>query len=396
MEYISVFIYLIFLIYIYDINGDIRYKKTNNIFLFIIFVILAGLRYRLAPDSITYEAEFELEYPSIINLNLSDFTNSRYQPFWIILNSFCKLFDNFVVLQIFASFICNITIFYFISKSTTKIFTGYLFYFLFDYLYFTMDIMRESIAVGLFLVGMVKYNNNKIYSCYLFLFFAFMIHFYAAFSFLIPIYLSSKISYKFKLLIPFVLVIILIVFDNPTMLIAQMFLANSVLSELGLNYYAEQFIGDINYSGYIYMILKIVPVCLILIIYRNRKYVPCVLLNIRVLYGLSIIYVFIILIRMTSIPFIERFSNYFVIVIHILIIGALYDFISKYRNTFVRFSILITIVSIGFIYYFLPYVAISNEFGVPLYKRYYPYYSVFSKKTDKDRETIIYQEGRYF
>jgi|GEM_PF-6594273 len=33
-------------------------------------------------------------------------------------------------------------------------------------------------------------------------------------------------------------------------------------------------------------------------------------------------------------------------------------------------------------------------FGVPLYKRYYPYYSVLSEKTDPEREFITEMEAK--
>lgn len=389
MLYFFILLYIILLIYFFDFKEKKHYKLVHYYLLLIIFILISGLRYRMAPDSVTYMDNYNNMMSPLSELSFRSFTESRYQPLWILINSFCKSMGSYILLQIIAAMILNICVFHFFRKTSNKIFTCILFYYLVDYFYFNMEIVRESLAVGVFLLAMINYNENKIFRCFLLIFVAFLFHHFAAILFLVPFFLTNRISFKIKLFFLVLIIFILLSFESP------LFLINSYLENFSSVDITLYDIVDFKMSifGYIYMLLKIIPVLFVVLIYRKSQ-IPNTFFNKKHLFLLSILYVFIITIRVTSIPFIERFSNYFIFFVILLLTGAIYDLIDRYIKFFFQFN-LILLVSILCLYFqILPYLEINPIFGVPLYKRYYPYYSVLSQKTDPDRELMILMEAK--
>lgn len=389
MLYLFIILYLIALIYYFDYRKNNRYKKIHYSILLIILVLLSGLRYRMAPDSVAYMDNFKYLMVPMSELSLKSFTESRYQPFWILINSFCKSIGSYVLLQIICAMILNVCVFHFFKKTTTKFFTCILFYFLVDYFYFNMEIVRESLAIGVFLLAMIKYNENKIVSSYFLIFIAFLFHHFAAILFIVPFFLTKKISLKFKLLFLLGVIFFLFTFQSPLAFIDSYL---SKFSTVDVTFYD---LADFKMSvfGYLYMSLKIIPVLVVILLYRKRD-IPNVFFRKDLLFSLSLLYVFIIIIRATTIPFIERFSNYFIFFVILLLTGAIYDIVERYIIKIFRFNTILVISILCFLFQISPYLEISPMFGVPLYKRYYPYYSVISEKTDPDRELMTEMEGK--
>lgn len=390
MLYSLIVFYLVFLVYFYDCNNyNNSFKSLHFNFVLIILILIAGLRYRMAPDSVAYVENFNNQMVPLSKLTIESFTESRYQPLWILLNSFVKSFGNYVILQIICSAFLNFCVFYFFKKTSKFFFTCILFYFLIDYFYFSMEIVRESLAISVFLLAMINYNENKKLKAFLLIFVAFLFHHFAAILFILPFFLSNIISFKFKTLSLIGIILYLFTFQDPLIFIDSYL---SKFSTVDITFY-EVIDFKMSLSGYVYMSLKIIPVIMVMYLYRVGLF-PNTYLKKDMLFILSILYVFIILIRVTTIPFIERFSNYFIFFILILITGAIYDVLEKRVIKFFRFKLILLISIICFMFQLLPFLEISPIFGVPLYKRYYPYYSVFSKRTDPDRELMTEMEAK--
>lgn len=390
MLYLLIIIYLIALIYFFDYkNIKSRYKIVHYNVLLVILVLVSGLRYRMAPDSVAYMDNFKNLIVPLSELNMESFTESRYQPFWILINSFCKSFGSYVLLQIICAYILNICVFYFFKKTTTKIFTCILFYFLVDYFYFNMEIVRESLAIGIFLLAMIKYNEKKIFKAYLLIFIAFLFHHFAAILFIVPLFLTDRISLKYKLLFLVSILLFLFSLGSPLALIEPYL---DKFSTLDVSVY-DLADFDISLFGYIYTAFKIIPIVVVIFIYRKRD-IPNIYFKKKTLYLLSFLYIFIMIIRITTIPFIERFSNYFIFFVILLLTGAMFDIIEKKMVKSLRFCSILTISTLCFLFQVFPYLEINPMFGVPLYKRYYPYYSVLSEKTDPEREFITEMEAK--
>jgi hypothetical protein len=176
--------------------------------------------------------------------------------------------------------------------------------------------------------------------------------------------------------------------DNSTLYIANLLSSDSLLL------YGNTELKGMNLTGYIYSFLRIFPLCIVLYVYRKKDRVPYIDLDKRTLYVLSLLYIYFVLIRVFSMPFADRLSNYFVIIIHLVLLSAIYDILKRIRPKVFHFSLFLMISAGSFLFYFLP-LTFSGEYA-PMYKRYYPYYSIFSKKEDSDREYIIHKENRNY
>ena len=106
-----------------------------------------------------------------------------------------------------------------------------------------------------------------------------------------------------------------------------------------------------------------------------------------------IMYTCVNLIRVFSIPFIDRITNYFMPVIIGLSVCALLLFLKRQER--VVYNIMFPIlVIISVVFSWLPLTKVDPILNTPIYKRYYPYYSIFSEKTDEDREWMTYLEAK--
>ncbi len=164
-------IYLIFLsFFIFSSLLDFSKKQLSQFifyFLFFITLIFTGLRYYTGNDWSGYINYFN-------NVNFSDDT---YEFGFKILNLLCKTwFNNYYVVQFFASFILCFSIFQFYKKNAEYKFLALL---LFIAAYFSsllMSQVRQSIAVSLIILG-TKYIYKRDLKRYLVvLIFAILFH----------------------------------------------------------------------------------------------------------------------------------------------------------------------------------------------------------------------------
>ena len=390
MEYLIILIFLLILLYRYDICKFKHHKCFWYYITLVIFILFAGLRYRLGADSISYENEFNAYYPKLQDLKIQDFLTVRYQPLWVLLNSFCKTFGTWILLQLMCSLIINTTFFYFISKSTSYIFTGVLFYYLFEFCYFNMDILRESIAIGFFLIAITKYSNHKYLQFLIFCFFSIMWHLYAIFLIVFYLFFLLKINLKLKITFVLILIVFLMTLSNATSYLAILGSSYYSLSE-GINNYSQY--KTIHLTGYLYGFLRILPVIYILHFIKKKGNLLKMKINIEILEHIAYIYIFLVIIRYTSIPYAERFTNYVIIPIHILIFSYIYKMIYNYSR-YRQLLVIVIITSVGFIFYFIPLTSTSNQWGIAWYKTYFPYSSIFTNSIDKERETFYFMDGR--
>lgn len=335
-------------------------------------------------------AQFEADVVSLDNLSWDYIINARYQPFWVFLNSICKTFGSFTMLQIMVAWIFNGSIFYFLRRATNKFFTALLIFYLTSYFYFSMEIMRESLAVAMVLVAIVRYNDRRIFSFFIWLVAATLFHKFAFFVVigliltldrLIPVFLKAAVS--------FIIIIFLASLDNPLEYIAS---SAILLQDLNLHLYEVN--NELTFLGLVYNLLRIAPILFVLLWYRTRL-LPDLLLRKEVLFPLCWAFVFIILVRIISIPFMDRISNYFVFFVLVCLVSSLADLTKRAPLRLFRRPVVLGASSFGFIFYVLPLLQPDPLLGdIPTYRRYYPYSSVFFKQTDSDREFITYIEAK--
>lgn len=385
------FLYAFLLCIVYDFLCYKRHKNSNYAILLVIFILIAGFRYRMAPDTVAYLTDYGRFIKPLQEVSLDYFQNPRYQPFWLLLNSIFKTFSNdFVYVQITCSFILHYSIFTFFKKTCDKFFTCILFYLIVDYVYFSMEIMRESLAISMFLFSILFYNEKKWKYSFIFYLFAVLFHSFAIFLLPIYLFLSQRLVQRF---FPYFLVIfsiILFSLKDPMSFLIQI-LSSSFSSKLEL--YKEVQIGKINITGYLYSFVRILVVIMGIYMYKSKKN-TILHLDKKLLNQLGFIYIFIVIIRVFSIPFMERFTNYFICFVILLTIQLFYNFMKYFcipKTRFVFFNFIVLFLLFWNIYPLLKYDDFLKSY---FYKRYFPYYSVFSGKVDPDREFMIKREAK--
>ena len=192
MIYFLLLIYLFCLIFFYDIFGHRRYKQLHFFLSLVSMILISGLRYRLGRDTPIYMDEFD-NYPDIFHLSMDVFFSLRYQPLWIIHNSFGRTIHSFAFVQLVVSAL-HIGIWgNLLHKLCPKIvFSALYFYYIFEYMYFSMFIMRECVAVSFFLLSLYSLHKGAYKMMIIYIILATLFHLYA-----IVIFILFLIHYKF-------------------------------------------------------------------------------------------------------------------------------------------------------------------------------------------------------
>ena len=369
MIYLLLGLYLFVLMVKYDINKQTRRKNFHLYLAYILMVCLMVFRYRVGGDTLNYMTHFEQLPSELYALDL--YSNQRWQPIPSIVFYLCKIWaDDFTYVQaIFAVFV-NTVIFSFFKKYTRFYFTAIFLYALAFYMRLNCEIMRESLAVSFFLIAYPYMMKEKYIKYYLFSFLAFMCHSSAVFIFILPLFLSQKHNKRF--------IYLLILF------IAVAFYTISNSSLMGaITNYANLYV---EYQSSVFGKLFTILFSIILpsyFLYAYRKRVSFFIRFAMFVYiGCSIVSLFF------YIAF--RFNNY-LMPFYLLLMA---DYLNDYSvNNFSRRPLKYSVAMIVFLFSFMmPYFSdVSKAVGHPArwYCCWYPYYSIFDKQEDFDRETFI-------
>lgn len=112
MIYLAVFILLLFLSFHYDICGAKGGRDAWYSVILIVFILIAGLRWRLGVDTPNYLDEFYYETPRLDLLSIEDLKLTK--PLWILLNSIVlTFFGRFYVVQLIHATFINTFYLYF-------------------------------------------------------------------------------------------------------------------------------------------------------------------------------------------------------------------------------------------------------------------------------------------
>ncbi len=370
MIYLLLGSYLLSLVIIYD---GVNYRKGRNfnfLLAYILMVALIAFRYRVGGDTLNYIAHFENTTPQLYALRL--FATEKTQPIPAIIFSLCKtFFDDFTYVQaIFAIFV-NAVVFYFFKQNTRYVFTAIFLYALTFYMRLNCEIMRESLAIAFFLLGYPYMMNQKYIKYYIYAFFAFMCHSSAVFIFTLPLFLSLKSRQKvFLVLLLFILIMALLINNATIMKIME--------------YYLD-FFADYQSTGFgkIGIVLSHIIIPFFFLSEYKRYVSPFTRFGIYAYIGCGVVSLFFYILY--------RFNNY-LMPIYILLVA---DYLNtlRYRRglSFPNFRLIV--MSFVFLYTFTsPYFRdVTRSVGRPArwYCCWYPYYSIFDKQEDFDREYFI-------
>lgn len=385
MIYLLILILLLFFAFIYDFGKTFTGRKTTYYFVLILLICLSGLRYRVGGDTLMYM----WTYPNIPALNeLGDYDFTLYiklQPLWVLLCSIAKsVTEEFYMLQILHAIIINTLIFSFIKANTKYIFTGILFYYIGYYGYFNFEVLRESIAIAIFLYSIKFLLNKKWFIYFPLCLIAFGFHFSAIILFIFPFIMNLKFSLLRAFFIFFIGVLLSSLFAgfvNSINLVGGVITSMKEYIEYTPTFFglASIFIFYILYPSIIYKVsysfLKI-----------NTKFYS--FLNIYIIIGAttSLFYIFF------------RFLNYLTPILFIFLTEIIHGFFRYKSFRSVRGPLIIVIFFIFSFIHMNGYFSDDSKYvdGAKWYSHWYPYYSVFDKQVDKTREKLIIKKNNLY
>lgn len=203
MIYLFLLIYILFLVYAIDLKKYALNKNLHWALLFFLFVVVCGLRYKIGGDTLGYMRSWDY-YPALfqsygvkspIEVKMCNSEFERFQLGWI---TFSMLFKNisrsFFVFQFALSLILNIAVFRTIKKySEYPFLTLLIFYFNFNFIELEFEVLRESLAVSVFLLFAFDYYVRKKWVRYFVgVVLAYFIHPSVAMMFLLPLFRYVK------------------------------------------------------------------------------------------------------------------------------------------------------------------------------------------------------------
>lgn len=399
MWYLFIITLLIACIYIFDYKGKEKGRFKMYVLCWLIFVLTAGLRYRLGTDTITYDFEYKT-LPALDELFSYDYSLTRYGKGYLFLNAIARsISDQFFVMQIIQSLFVNTLIFYFFYKYTNRIFTAVLLYFILAYFNFNFEVLREGCSVAVFLCGF-KYFLNKQWAKYYFMcLIAFFFHPSALFACIFPIMLTSPFKYLFTI--------------NKYFFISA-FVALVISAYLSIKFFdiinALSFINAMNtgesYEGGDLAGMTTRPSSIIfhLVCYCMFPLISAFILNnykkntalehqklhtINIFQSFTCLYIYVAIAGL-FVGLIFRFTNYLIPIVIVMVSNSLFIVFKeskrKFRLSFGCWSLIL-----------LPYILVSlyplinqdKKSGVIKLMRYYPYENVIDPETNVEREIIF-------
>lgn len=117
-------------------------------------VLIAGLRYQVGGDTLTYMSDFQYIIVPLQDLTWDLIVENYYNVLWVVFNSACKsIWDDFTMVQLVHAVVVNSAVVYFFARHTKHIFTALFFYTVCFFLFYNTEIMRASLAMAVFLFG---------------------------------------------------------------------------------------------------------------------------------------------------------------------------------------------------------------------------------------------------
>ncbi|OJZ13216.1 EpsG family protein [Sphingobacterium sp. 40-24] len=377
MIYLFLSIVILTLVVTYDLK---KLKAGRDLWywtIFIFFVCVAGLRYKVGGDSLEYYNSFTGQIPTLNDLSRDHFFSIRYEPFWIILNSVCKtIINDFALFQFVHAFWINFVIFKFFKNNTQFRFTAILVYWMFFYFYFNMEILRESIAISLFLVAYPYLSKKKWLKYYIIVICSAMFHTSAIFLLFLPFFSSQVLNRVTLIRIAFVVVGTVFLLG-----VVPSIVPGSELQQRFASYqlFTPTFTGFTYYSliyffGPLYLYFNYIK-------YRSPVFEELVVAYFTIAGVVCYLTGFARLINYFT-PFLAVFFTNYVFLIYEL---------KKYKQ--IRSLVIVGVFLISFIPKYLYYFQDTSDLvaNTHKYDLWYPYNSIFDKQENQIREQLFYR-----
>lgn len=407
MVYFVIIIFLLWLTYLYDYKKTRRGYQLSFIITLLIFICLAGFRYKVGGDTTMYMKFFDQLHP-LNSLTTAEFVRSRFSPGFVLLASGIKsLTKDYTFFQLFHSIVVNCVIFLFIRKNCTHVFFALLIFFNFLYFYLLFEQVRESFAVVIFLLAWPAFKKGIWWQWYIAAFFAFMFHISAFMMFFLPLICLPVIRNIFifgkrTFYICGIAFVVAFILRATFFRYIEMIAVTEAMLDRAQAYGEFEREGILNIGHIVTSVIQFIAYPLLALYFLNKQWQKGKYdfqdNNTMVKEGMMVLTSIYISIFSIFIGILVRYNNYF----YLFAILLMSDWI------FTRLYLLRKFVKVGYLYWiflFVPmftvnflnvYMAKVNRTGtLKTYMMYYPYSSILDQTNDENREKTVTYIRKY-
>lgn len=397
MAYLIIFLLLLILSYRYDYC---RISRGENFWFYavlVIFILLAGLRYRVGGDTINYIGYYE-STPPITQLKSSDFIDSRFAPGYILISSIGKLFSrDFTIIQILHSAFVNIIFFRFIRLNCKNIFFALLLFFCFQYALLLFEQIRESFAVAIFILAWPTFRDGKWWLWYLASVCAFLFHVSAVMMFFLPLFTLPGIRKLFvfgtRTWIVCILILVVGIAINVSLFkYIQLLALTESIAERAQTYSKDELSGSLfNFGGLISIFFRNIfyPLLAMYFLQQNKKMAEgSYNLSFKKQEFMALMSVYVSIFTI-AVAIASRYNNYFFIFAIAMISDWIFGNIRVLGKTLrlqYLYWLMLFIPMFGFQFYSVYLGNVTANGTIKTYSMYYPYYSILNEQIDRKRE----------
>lgn len=360
---------------VYDRPYTQKNGTTLWFIVFILLVLIIGLRYKVGGDTYNYMSYFAWS-PELVYWEPFDI--SGFEPGFSLLTSTIKTFtDNIYVYQTIIAFLQTCMLMVFIRRNTPYKFLALILLYISMYLYFSTEVLREALAIGGFLLAYPLLERKKYVGYYIVSFLLLTLHSSAVLCLFLPLIRNLRLNRKF---IIYVFLFIVLGFGMATVMQR---LGSFFIFQKLLRYFEYSNVGY-AWSGFRFIYFSILPLWF-LYLSKNR-------LRLNVKYENIICFQILMGIGLWFVPIVfQRLINY-TIVFYLVsladVIGTcLRDF--QYRQKISENAYKSRCQLVSILLFFTILAHSSYYIHLNFYERYIPYHSVFDPIDVPEREKYV-------
>lgn len=354
-----------------------KINKGNGLWILIYFILISimGLRYKVGGDTYNYMTYF-LWSPEVSNWEPFDL--SGFEPGFSFFTSLIKTYtDNIYIYQTIISAIMTLMLMKFIKRYTDYKFIALIIIYIAVYIYFSTEIIRESLTVCGLLTAHKLLERKKYLRYFLVCLLLTTFHSSAVVTFLFPFLHFLKFNKKLILYILFIIAFGVLMSKIMNSL-AQYYIFNKLL-----RYTDHSYVGYL-WCGFRFIYFSLLPI-LVLYICKLRYKLPCQFENIicfQIILGFGLWFVPIVF---------QRLINY-TIVFYIVSMVQMFGTIIRdktYRSSIGSYATQAR-ERVAHLMIFLTIIAHSSYYiHLDFYEIFIPYHSAFDPIEVPEREKYV-------
>ena len=328
-------------------------------------ILLMGFRYRVGIDTLNYMDGYLSVTTTLDDFWNLDFTQTRYEPGYLFLAACCRSISNdFFILQLACAFILNSCVFIFLYRYCYNPFVGVIVYFVLTCLYFNTEIMRESLAIAIFLLNYSNLKSRKWVRYYFLCLFSICFHYSAV----ILIFFPFAKWIKFN--VWFVAMCVMLLLVSPLMETLNTYLTIASIEKRMVANMALAEVVNLNYRLANFYNVAALPIGMMFLyrwVNKQSQFAPYILFRTIIAFGVF------------SIPIVfSRFTNYTTMFLVVYCANFLEMKCINVRTKYL--SVILLIVSQLYYYSYM-------------YPSWIPYSSIFSKEINEKREELWFEHN---